>query len=277
MSHLHHALQAQRFELKYQIPSSLIVPIRDFVRSYLVLDEFGEGSPDFSYPVHSIYLDSDKLDTYHWSLNGNKNRYKLRVRFYDDNPKGPVFFEFKRRMNDCILKERCGVRRHAAAEVMAGYIPDPKNILSSAPNQLVSLQRFITMMHDLQAVPKSHVAYMREAWVSPHDNSVRVTMDQKVRCEPCFELKFQTHMENPLYVFGKENILEVKFTNRYPNWIKEMIQVFKLMQCGGAKYAWGMEQVGEHSFSRIAGDGGLAPEPGTLLSRDLKRARGENA
>jgi hypothetical protein len=141
----------------------------------------------------------------------------------------------------------------------------------------MSLQRFCNMMHDIKAKPKSHVAYSREAWVSPHDNSVRVTMDQKVRCEPCFELRFETAMKKPFYVFGKDNILEVKFTNRYPNWIKEMIQVFKLMQCGGAKYAWGMEQVGEQNFSRISGDGGLAPEPDQVLPKHLNRTPWEPA
>ena len=45
------------------------------------------------------------------TINGDKNRYKLRLRFYEDNPHAPVFFEIKRRMNDAIMKQRCGIKR----------------------------------------------------------------------------------------------------------------------------------------------------------------------
>jgi len=33
--------------------------IREYVAEYLQLDENGVGNPSYSYPVHSLYLDSD--------------------------------------------------------------------------------------------------------------------------------------------------------------------------------------------------------------------------
>ena len=51
----------------------------------------------------------------HASINGTKNRFKLRLRYYDSSPSSPVFFEVKARVDNCILKERCGVVRDAAA------------------------------------------------------------------------------------------------------------------------------------------------------------------
>ena len=88
-----HQLQLQRFELKYVVPESTALKVRDFVRSYLIIDEYGDGQPDFSYPVHSLYLDSDLLTIYWGTINGNKNRFKLRLRFYEDAPRAPVFFD----------------------------------------------------------------------------------------------------------------------------------------------------------------------------------------
>jgi hypothetical protein len=41
-------LQLQRFELKYLVPESVALRVRDFVRSYLEIDEFGETLPNFS-------------------------------------------------------------------------------------------------------------------------------------------------------------------------------------------------------------------------------------
>src|SRR4051794_30791922 len=98
-----HRLMASRFELKYLVYEETALRIRDFVRQYLELDEFGIGKADSSYPVHSLYLDSKSLEIYWRTVNGDKNRYKLRLRYYNDDPDTPVFFEIKRRMNNIIL------------------------------------------------------------------------------------------------------------------------------------------------------------------------------
>jgi uncharacterized protein VirK/YbjX len=51
-------LQRQRFEYKYITTEHKAVAIRQFLESYLDVDAFGATMPDFSYPIHSIYLDS---------------------------------------------------------------------------------------------------------------------------------------------------------------------------------------------------------------------------
>jgi hypothetical protein len=135
-------LQHQRFELKYLIHEKTARAVRDFIGSYLVLDPFGVGQPDLSYPVHSLYLDSDDLTIYWETINGNKNRYKLRVRYYDDQPGSPVFFEIKRRMNNAILKERGAVRRDAAGAMLAGQLPDWSQIMSDEPHQRMRSNNF---------------------------------------------------------------------------------------------------------------------------------------
>ncbi|HYV29851.1 MAG TPA: VTC domain-containing protein, partial [Candidatus Binatia bacterium] len=106
-------MQHSRFELKYLINEPTAERVRDFVRCYLAMDEFGVGKPNYSYPVHSLYLDSDNLEIYWRTVNGDKNRFKLRLRYYSDHPDSPVFFEIKRRMKDVILKQRGGVRHEA--------------------------------------------------------------------------------------------------------------------------------------------------------------------
>ncbi|HEX7570134.1 MAG TPA: VTC domain-containing protein, partial [Verrucomicrobiae bacterium] len=85
-----HRLQQQRFELKYLVEESQTPAIRDFVSSHLELDDYGVGRPNQSYSVHSLYLDSSDLHTHQASVNGTKNRFKLRLRYYDDQPGSPV-------------------------------------------------------------------------------------------------------------------------------------------------------------------------------------------
>ena len=135
-------LQAQRFELKYILSEDTALAVRDFVSSYLEIDEFGATLPQFSYPVHSLYLDSPDMKLYKSTINGDKNRFKLRLRFYENRPDAPVFFEIKRRMNNTISKQRGGVRRDAVDSLLAGHLPSPAHLVSKEPKQLLALQNF---------------------------------------------------------------------------------------------------------------------------------------
>jgi SPX domain protein involved in polyphosphate accumulation len=177
-----HELQLSRLEHKYIVSPEVALAVRDFVASYLELDEFGATHPNLSYPVHSLYLDSDDLRIYWGTINGDKNRYKLRLRFYENRPNAPVYFEIKRRMNNAIMKQRGAVRRDAVSQVLSGMLPGAEQMTSTDPRQLLAIQRFVELAATIGAKPKAHVAYQREAWVQPDDNSIRVTLDRDVLC-----------------------------------------------------------------------------------------------
>ena len=243
-------MQQQRFELKYVIKEGVALAVRDFVNGYLEIDEYGATLPNFSYGVHSLYLDSDDLRLYQNTINGDKNRHKLRLRFYDNRAEAPIFFEIKRRMNSIITKQRGAVRRDAVDWLLAGQLPEPSHLVSRDPRQLVALQNFCERMQEICAKPKVHVAYLREAWISPRDNSVRLTLDREVKCQPEPVARLNTHVDDPVIVFGKEVILELKFTDRFPDWFKELVRVFSLTQCAAAKYVEGVSRLGVNRVNR---------------------------
>jgi hypothetical protein len=238
----------QRLEYKYLISELQALRVREFVRSHLEPDEYGANQPDGAYAIHSLYLDSDDLKTYWETVNSNRNRFKLRLRYYDEDPESPVFFEIKRRLNDAILKQRGGVRRSAVAGLLAGQLPEPEHLLSAQTKQFVALQRFSQIMLSIQARPKAHVAYRREAWISSQDNSVRVTMDREVRVAPEDSIRLGTDLGHPVRPFGNQVILELKFTGRFPNWFQMLVETFGLARGAAAKYAGGVALIGEESF-----------------------------
>jgi len=247
-------LQLQRLELKYIIDERKAAAVREFVRSYLELDEYGLDKPNLSYPIHSLYLDSEDLRTYWDTINGTKNRFKLRLRFYDELPSSPVYFEIKRRMNEAILKQRGGVRRDAVDWLLAGHLPEPTHLLISGdPRQLAALERFSRLMLDIHARPKAHVTYFREAWVSTVDNSIRVTMDREVRCGVELSSRLSTALDHAVRPFGEKVVLELKFTGRFPNWFRDLVQTFNLVRGPAAKYADGVACLGEDRFGVQAG------------------------
>lgn len=239
-------LQEQRYELKYWLDESKALRVREFVQSYLTLDEFSAKQPDLSYPTLSLYLDSHGLDTYWHTINGNKNRFKLRLRYYDDQPHSPVFFEIKRREDNVILKQRAGVKKSAVRTLLAGQLPTPDHLLNPHdPEALVALQHFSNYMHQIHAAPKMHIAYVREAYENPGDNGVRVTFDRRVESAPQHNPNLIARSPAPHLVFGRSVLLELKFTGRYPNWFRDLVQTFNCVQEGAAKYATGIFDKGE--------------------------------
>lgn len=238
-------MQEQRYELKYWVDEVTALRVRDYVQQYLMIDPFSVGRPDLSYPVHSLYLDSEGLDTYWHTVNGNKNRFKLRLRYYDDRPNSPVFFEVKRRMNNIILKERGGVKKKHVAEILGGQLAEREQLLSpNSDPDLFAIHHFQELMTKLAARPMLHIAYLREAYEKEGDNSVRVTMDRAVFSAPHSSPETIINTENHFNVFGKTVILELKFTDRFPAWFNDLVQTFSCTLTGAAKYAFGIEQKG---------------------------------
>ncbi len=237
-------LQSQRFECKYLISEAVAGAIRDFVQSYLVIDEYGATLPNLSYPVHSLYLDSPDLKLYQSTINGDRNRFKLRLRFYEDRPLVPVYFEIKRRVDNTITKRRGNARPEDVDTILAGQMPPPEQIMSQQPKRQQAIREFCRLVSELNARPVAHVAYLREAWMSEHNNAIRITIDRETRCEPEFSASLSMAMRRPVRVFGNFAVLELKFTDRFPDWFKELVRVYNLTQCGAAKYVDGATLIG---------------------------------
>ncbi len=240
-------MQQSRFELKYRLDEGTALRLRDFLRSHLNLDEHSAAKPNFSYPVHSLYLDSDDLLTFRDTLNGSKNRFKLRLRFYDAGPRSPVFFEIKRRINEVIRKERGGVRVEMAPLLLAGQHPEPGHLVEGTPERFAALQRFCQLMQQIRARPRVHVAFLREAY-SSDDDRFRVTFDRHIAAVPRLDGCLVTRLEAPFPCFADKVILELKFIERHPAWYREMVETFGLVQRGASKYGRAVEAIGHKAL-----------------------------
>lgn len=240
-------LQRQRFELKYKISDAKAQQIRFFVQNYLPCDSFGITQPDLSYKVNSLYLDSDELKTFQDTINGDRNRFKLRIRYYNYSD-SPVYFEIKRRHNTVIRKKRAKVHRWAVKELLAGQFPIMNHLVDDSAEQREALEEFSYLQNLLLAKPTMHISYRREAYEPAENNSVRVTFDRKVRSSEVKGGNLLLDRSGDFKVFGDDVILELKFTDRFPNWLQELTQLFHLRQESAAKYVDSIEGL---MFKRI--------------------------
>jgi len=231
-------MHTNRFEYKYLIDSATARKVSGFARSFLSRDEHARADMGWSYPTHSVYLDGPGLPLYRASTDGHKNRYKLRVRFYDADRSRPIFFEIKRRVHDAIIKERALVHHERGLSILKGQTPHREDLVKpNDPEQWHSLRRFADMRDSIQAEPRALVSYEREAWVKPGDDHVRMTFDRRLtggayrgKLEPASEFHC------PPLAPGAEVILELKFTERFPTWFSDMAQSLNLQRRSMAKY-----------------------------------------
>jgi hypothetical protein len=69
-----------------------------------------------------------------------------------------------------------------------------------------------------------------------------------VQTEPYFLANAVAAMSSPISVYPGIVILELKFGTRFPDWMRELVRRFNLMQFSASKYCEGIVQLGEHHF-----------------------------
>jgi len=227
-----------RYELKYRIASWQAAAVEQFVRPYLDLDPYSKLQPDSAYPIVGLYLDSGDFRLYRETLEGEKNRFKLRVRSYSDEPDSPCFFEIKRRLNNIIIKSRGRVKRDDVVRLLSGQSALP----GAYDTEEEIINQFQLYVSYLNARPVVRVRYRRQAYEGGLDNRVRITFDRglcyKVTKKPDVTLNSLGWQRVPLNFV----ILEIKFTGRYPAWLGQMVKSLNLRRSSMSKYASAIKQ-----------------------------------
>ena len=138
-----------RYEMKYVISEAKAEAVSRFIKPYLDLDHYSKLRPNGDYPIVSMYLDSANFRLCRESLEGHKNRFKLRVRSYTDALDYPRFFEIKRRLNTIIIKSRARVMYDDVKKLLSGSPLPPRAYKTNEE----SLAQFQLYMHSIMAKP----------------------------------------------------------------------------------------------------------------------------
>lgn len=222
-----------RHECKYLIPETVAARVRSDLTPFVRPDPHAALRPGFRYPISSLYLDSEDMALYRATIEGNRARFKLRVRSYSDAPDAPVVLEVKRRSGGIVRKSRCPIPRQFVPGVLAGEAEDVPGL--DAPSR-AALREFVGLMLARRASPRVVVRYDREAYVGSSGEGIRATFDLRLRALPC------DRPEVPIVAAGFVPIrqglvlLELKFNDRCPGWLVRLVQRHELQRTSFSKY-----------------------------------------
>ena len=228
-----------RHEMKYHISESIAEAITQFIKPYIQMDRYSKLHRNGDYPIVSLYLDSNDFRLCRESLLGHKNRFKLRIRSYTDEPDYPRFLEIKRRIDTIIMKSRARIMSTDIPDLLAGLPLPPQSYTADTQ----TINQFQLYVNSIQAKPAVLVRYMRRAYEGDSYNRVRVTFDRElaycVTNLPQIRLTGGSWQRNPFTAGGV--ILEIKFTDFFPSWLSQMVKFFNLRQRSISKYASSIE------------------------------------
>lgn len=239
-----------RYELKFPIARRLVPEIIEQTRHGLVADEHTKNSV---YRVSSLYFDTPDLVAYWEKVDGERVRKKFRLRYYSvseglqDNVVQAAFMEIKHRVNNTVFKERLRLSDEGASAILA------------TPSELANLERHLAPGTDPDRLPietivraaespgfqpVTVITYVREAWIGQVDPSLRLTFDSL--CEAFLpEAYGQVGEAGGLPILSPTAaIMEIKFDDAIPRWIRGAVGQFGLSLDRFSKYAAGVEALG---------------------------------
>jgi len=221
-----------RYECKYFVSEQVASRVRAFMKPFLTLDDFSARSDDMRYPVYSMYFDSPGLRLYQDTVEGSRNRYKLRFRYYEEFGDGPVFCEVKKRNDLIVRKARDRVSREDARAILRGEAVPANN-------------EFLQRARELGAGPAMRIRYKREAWECRGNSPVRITFDTDLHHCVMSSLELGESLPNWIRTPVDGVILEVKFTERRPMWLQELVRQFQLDKESIPKYVMSVDHTRE--------------------------------
>jgi len=237
---------ACRYEMKYVVTESQAAAMAPFIVQYIPVDRYCKLQRGGIYPIVSLYLDNADWRLCRESITGVKNRFKLRIRSYTDEPDYPRFFEIKRRINTVIMKSRARVMDRDIEPLLGGLPLPPQDYKTDEK----ALSQFQLYMKSINAGPGVLIRYWRQAWEGEGDNRVRVTFDRDlcycITREPVVRLGGGGWQRNNMT--KGHVILEIKFTGKYPAWLSHMAKCFNLRLRSMSKYATSVRQASNEKW-----------------------------
>lgn len=215
-----------RHELKFMINRHQYFVIRQRLNS--IVEQDSHVGPTGEYHIRSLYFDDINNTALHEKLGGIRDRSKYRIRIYNNSDK-LIHFEKKVKFNDFIAKVKEPLTRDMHDSIISGNYE-----VLNVPDKPLLQELYYEMRNNLLR-PKVIVDYVREPFVCPRGN-VRITFDKELRTGLNSTNIFDESLNSVPAIDDNLIILEVKFDEYIPEYIRVALQLEGLNQQSASKY-----------------------------------------
>lgn len=210
-----------RKELKYKIND------KDFYILKLNLNNLIKKDPNCIedyYTISSIYFDDYNKTLYNQVKSGLSNRWKYRIRFYNYDSSF-IKLEKKHKINGLTNKTSVCITKELLDDILNNKVK-VKNIYDKLLNEFI-----VKMKKDLLR-PIICIEYDRIPYIYKLGN-VRITLDYNIRYTNNYKDLF--NKDKKAY-YLKEKILEVKYNELIPDFIRYRLELNHLEQISFSKF-----------------------------------------
>ena len=188
--------------------------------------------PGGRYLIHSLYFDDYKDTSIYTTDSGLSDRFKWRIRYYGDDLSYIVLEKKEKKEGRC-YKKSCKITIDEYNKIIS---EDASSLIFETEKKLIKELAVDMLINNYK--PKIIIDYERIAYVEEITN-VRVTFDIKISAS--YELEnFLDGDYQSFYVLPSGvNVLEVKFDNILPSYIRNIIESYNFKQGSFSKYYYG--------------------------------------
>lgn len=212
---------AYRKELKYIITDNDFYVINHNLKDLIYKDEHCKG--DY-YTISSVYFDTYTKTSYRQVKDGISDRWKYRIRYYnyDDSY---IKLEKKHKVNGLTNKKSITLTKKELNDILT-------NKIKIKSNNSPLLNEFIIKMKTELLRPVICIEYDRIPYIYKTGN-IRITLDFNIRYTNKFNNLFN---KNKRVYFLEEKLLEVKYNELIPDFIRFRLELNHLEQVSFSKF-----------------------------------------
>jgi len=227
-------VQIIRNEIKFYINHLDYKIVSDLLAKLLERDRYCTSSE--GYYIRSLYFDNLDDNAFHEKIDGVENRKKFRLRLYDFRSKF-IKFEIKNKINNFMMKETDLVTREDAWLIQQGDY----EVLLRYESPVLNKIYYHFKCDYFHPVVINH--FFRDAYF--YDlNNIRITFDKYLKRDIVNLDIFDEDLFMTQIFPDGVIIMEIKYHNFIPDWLKPILQIPNFEKCAISKYCMSrLEQV----------------------------------
>lgn len=218
-----------RKELKYVLNKMDFIVLQERFKTITSIDKHAKEKG--KYTIISLYFDDYKETCYNQVLDGLNERWKWRIRYYNFDS-SYICLEKKYKLNGLTKKQKVRLTKEQVIDII-----NLKNININVKNHKLLNEFYLQVLGTLR--PKAIIIYDRIPFVYNAGN-VRVTLDYNISSSNEFNNFFNENIKLIPLTEVNQSILEVKYDDFIPDFIRFKLELNHLTRTAYSKYVQGV-------------------------------------